>query len=148
MGVLDFLLSEKIAILGKLRRWARSNLSILALCLIATPLLSACYGGPQSTDVAAVPTSVLTPTTTHAPELIKATGPNVVDRSAVRVTGSPDPMGVLMSEGGAAPRRRSRLRGCSIPWTDGRSLKAPLWLSRCSRIQSEVMADAIGLEDQ
>ena len=69
---------EKIASLDNLSQWVQSTLSIIALCSIATSLLSACDDGPQSTTVTAVPTSVLTPTTTHAPALIEATSPDII----------------------------------------------------------------------
>ncbi len=58
---------EKMAILNNLRLWARPTIFIIALCLIATSLLSACEDGSQSTAAAPVPTSALTSTTTPAP---------------------------------------------------------------------------------
>ena len=57
---------EKIAGLNNLTRSSWSVVSVIALCLITTSLVSACDNGPQP---AATPmsTSALTPTITHAP---------------------------------------------------------------------------------
>ena len=70
---------EKIAGLNNLSRWVWSTFCIVALCLIATFLLSACEDGPQPTATAPVPTSALTPTITPAPAstLGAAIGPTV-----------------------------------------------------------------------
>ena len=90
---------QKIA---DLSRWERSTLSIIALCLIATFLLSACDDAPQSTAAAALPTGVMTPTTTHATALMDSTGPDAVDGVGVRNIGSRGPVGGADVEGGSS----------------------------------------------
>ena len=58
---------ENSASLNNVSRWMRSTLSIIALCLMATFLLSACDEGPQPTVATPVPTGGLVPTVAHTP---------------------------------------------------------------------------------
>ena len=85
---------ENSASLNNVSRWMRSTLSIIALCLMATLLLSACDEGAQPTVATPVPTSALAPTTTHPPAptdsptpvstpatTVEAAGPTVSDEA-------------------------------------------------------------------
>ena len=81
---------ERIAGLTKLRRSSWSAVSALALCSISIFLLSACAGGPRP-DTVPVPTSALTPTTTHASAPTDSPAPAFVPTATVESTdGEPD----------------------------------------------------------
>ena len=58
---------ENSASLNNVSRWMQSTLSIIALCLMATFLLSACDEGPQPTVATPVPTGGLVPMIAHPP---------------------------------------------------------------------------------
>ena len=81
---------ERIAGLTKLRRSSWSAVSALALCSISIFLLSACADGPRP-DTVPVPTSALTPTTTHASAPTDSPAPVFVPTATVESTdGEPD----------------------------------------------------------
>ena len=98
MGVLEALMCKNGTSLNNVGWWMGSTLSIIALCLMATLLLSACEDGAQPTAATPVPTSALAPTTTHPPApagsptpvstpvtTVEAAGPTISD--GLRPTG-------------------------------------------------------------